>query len=88
MKKRIETLLTVHETCTKIETFKRECDFYVKKAELTVGNEYNDLFIDSHTGPFFQKTNALTHERLMLIYGAKKGKSMNIQLSQYLNEII
>lgn len=72
LKKRIETLIIVHESCKKIGILHRECQFYGDAATLIVGGRYRDMYIDSGMIPFFKKTTALTNERLIRIFGAEK----------------
>jgi hypothetical protein len=88
LKNRMEILLTVNDTCKKIETFRRDCDFQAEKASFVVGGGAEDIVINSGPLPFFNKTIALTHERVNLIFGAKHGKEAVPMLSEYLNSVI
>lgn len=86
LKKRIEILANVQETCKNIEWFKRECGFYTDKASMTTtGRPYQDLFINS--GAVIAKTTALTHERITDIFGVQNTKEIMGVLSEYLNTI-
>jgi hypothetical protein len=84
----MEVLLTVQEACKKIILLQKECEFYTKKADYTPNKNYHDLFIDSGIIPLLNRTTALTHERLEIIFATQNTKKIMEELSRYLNAIV